>query len=497
MTSRYAGSLPLIRHFAAGQPIACVDGRIINAQQFIRHAEVLAAELPQGRYVLNLCEDRYRFLVGFAAALITRQTTLLPSSRAPGAIAQIQARYSNSYCLYDQALPSGLHGFLLPDLATDTSEEKLVTPHVPSQQEAAILFTSGSTGEPAAHSKTWGTLVQGADQLRRAFGIAPRSHVVGTIPPQHMFGLESTIIFPMQSGCAIHPGQPHLPADIDHAVIAAQAPLWLMTTPMHLRACVIEGTRLSGISGAISATMPLGQATAQAAEQVLNCPLHEIYGCTEAGIVATRQPARDTTWRLCPDFRLRQDADHSWLLEGARVAQPLRLGDDIMLEDTGLFTLQGRVGDMIKIAGKRMSLGALNAELLAIGGVKDGTFFRSGSDETRNDDDHRLAAFVVADQLQIHQVIDALRKRIDSVFIPRPIWKVAQLPRDAHGKLPHAALASLAAALSADATNAGARDCEHTVAPDHPALAIASTPSRLTIRRSTDTFPATLSCREC
>ncbi len=95
-------------------------------------------------------------------------------------------------------------------------------------------------------------LVQGADQLQRAFGALPGSCVLGTVPPQHMFGLESTIVFPLQWGCTIHHQRPLLPADIEQATKDAVAPVWLMTTPVHLRACISEGVAPAGIAGAIS-----------------------------------------------------------------------------------------------------------------------------------------------------------------------------------------------------------------------------------------------------
>ena len=41
---------------------------------------------------------------------------------------------------------------------------------------------------------------------------------------------------------------------------------------------------------------------------------------------------------------------------------------------------------------------------------------------------------------------EALRERIDAVFLPRPLLFVARLPRNSTGKLPQEALLALAAA---------------------------------------------------
>src|SRR5205085_657716 len=58
-----------------------------------------------------------------------------------------------------------------------------------------------------------------------------------------------------------------------------------------------------------------------------------------------------------------------------------------------------------------------------------------------------------------------LRARIDPVFLPRPLYRVAQLPRNATGKLPHAALAELFAQCRTQ------KPPRLTIPADHPALA--------------------------
>ena len=82
--------------FAGDQPIAL--GR------FLAQVRALAVLLPPGRHAINLCEDRYRFLVAFCAVAVRGQTTLLPPSRAPGVIADEVRRHADSYCLGDGAL---------------------------------------------------------------------------------------------------------------------------------------------------------------------------------------------------------------------------------------------------------------------------------------------------------------------------------------------------------------------------------------------------------
>ena len=84
---------------------------------------------------------------------------------------------------------------------------------------------------------------------------------------------------------------------------------------------------------------------------------------------------------------------------------------------------------MVNIAGKRGSLADLNHRLQAIPGVVDGVMFMPHADSKR------LAALVVAPTLQASEIVAQLRLGIESVFLPRPIYKVPILPRQETGKM--------------------------------------------------------------
>jgi acyl-coenzyme A synthetase/AMP-(fatty) acid ligase len=93
---------------------------------------------------------------------------------------------------------------------------------------------------------------------------------------------------------------------------------------------------------------------------------------------------------------------------------------------------------MLEIAGKRASLGDLTRRLLAIPGVRDGVVFQLDDGDALGV--HRIAALAVAPGLEAHAILDALRRAIDPLFLPRPLKLVDALPRNETGKLPRAAL---------------------------------------------------------
>ncbi|MGH8635326.1 MAG: AMP-binding protein, partial [Burkholderiales bacterium] len=233
---------PLIRGFAPGGVIAWREGRAVGVGEFLRDVAQLAARLPDRRHVLNLCADRYRFAVGFAAALSRRQASLLPPNETPDLIERLASQYPDIYCLSDRAPgPAGLETVSFPQLAADAPEVTVI-PVVPETHVAAILFTSGSTGQPVPHRKTWGSLVCGAFSgiERLDARVRPGMAVLATVPPQHAYGLESTVMLVMQGGLALHAGRPLFPADVRAALAELPRPRALVTTPVHLRVLLAE-----------------------------------------------------------------------------------------------------------------------------------------------------------------------------------------------------------------------------------------------------------------
>lgn len=443
---------PLSNH-RLGDVIAHQRGRTITAGQFYRHARDLASKLQQGTpeanasCVINTCQDRYLFMVGFAAAALAGKTTLMPSSFAPHTIAQLKTAYPSLVCLHDgrdqaEGLPA-----LQIDMPPSSDQSEEPAPLIDEEHVAAIVFTSGSTGEPTAHLKTWGRLcLNGASESERlgARGVA----IVATVPPQHMYGFESSVLLALHGGACLWHHKPFYPADITEALAAVPRPRMLVTTPFHLSTLMDAGLALPPCDSVLSATAPLALPLAQRAETAFGAPLLEIYGCTESGQVASRRPVESPAWRLLPGVQMSTTDEGAWV-HGGHVEGRVLLSDHIDPLDSDTFMLMGRHADMVNIAGKRTSIAHLNAQLQAIAGVVDGCFLQhdeqaSGSEKNPNGFYvQRLAALVVAPNLSDEDLLNELRARIEPVFLPRPLLRVDALPRNATGKLVRSDLLAL------------------------------------------------------
>lgn len=429
---------PLTRHPLAGV-IAYTSRGPVTVAQFLADVAQLVDLLPAERHLLNVCQDRYRFLVGFAAGMVSGRINLLPASHTPETIRQLRD-FAADICV----LGDGNEGEIdLPPVAFPPHSGALLSaprvPLIPEDRVVAVLFTSGSTGTPVPQRKTWGALYRNA--LAEAERLQVPGHaIVGTVPAQHSYGLESTVLLSLLGDCALWAGRPFYPADIAAALAAVPAPRLLVTTPFHLRAVLDAGVELSPLGLVLSATAPLSQELAREAELRTGAPLHEIYGCTESGQLASRRTTASPRWRLLPGVRLEQEGDVSYAT-GGHVEGRIPLGDRLELIDPEHFLLHGRNADLINIAGKRTSLAYLNHQLNAMEGVNDGAFFMP--DDEKPDGVTRLAAAVVAPGLTPQQLLAALRQRVDPVFLPRPLLFVDRLPRNTTGKLTRSSLEAL------------------------------------------------------
>ena len=435
-------SLPLVSHVSPDSIVAWRTDGAITLRQFLAEVNQLAALFPTGGCLLNMCSDRYRFSVGLAAAIVAGKISLLPSTHTPGVVRQIKAFAADVFCLTD----SEHCAVDLPQLrypVVDVNQaDTFAIPQIDSQQRVAVVFTSGSTGTPLPHPKTWGALVGcvQAEALRLGLLRNTLCTVIGTVPPQHMYGFESTVLLAWHNGNALSHAQPFYPADICAALAAVPAPRVLVSSPVHLRALLDARLALPEITRVVSATAPLSVQLARDVEARCNAPLIEIYGSTETGQIASRRPTQSAEWQLFPGIQWVVDGDCVRAC-GGHIETSVAMSDLIEPTTDGHFLLHGRIADLVNIAGKRHSLTSLNHLLNSIPGVVDGVFFMP--DEIDPDHITRLAACVVAPGLDAPRLLAALREHIAPVFLPRPLLLVDALPRNSAGKLPRAALQSL------------------------------------------------------
>ena len=395
--------------------IACIGGVDVRVDEFLGQVASLAAKLPSHRYVINLATNRYTFLVGFCAAIVAGQCTLLPPNRQRETVRDIAGEYPDSYVFEDAEIPA--------------AEPASTVPDIPAGQLVAILFTSGSTGASTAHPKYWETFCGGALANKVCYDLGEeRVYMLVTVPPQHSWGLETSILLPLIADIAISSETPLFPQDIVDALAQLPEPRAIVSSPIHLESLLKSGIDGITVDHVLSATAPMSQQLAGDLESRFGARVNEVFGCSEAGSLASRATATESLWKIAAPFRF-EILDDRVRISAPHLPEPVILSDTVELVGESGFRWLGRDQDMINIAGKRGSLAHLNHRLTRIPGVVDGVIFLP------SEDSKRLAALAVAPGMEPSAILAELKEAIDPAFLPRPLYVVPMLPRQETGKL--------------------------------------------------------------
>ncbi|MGF6346372.1 AMP-binding protein [Variovorax sp. W2I14] len=472
--------LPLLADRDPDAPLAWRAGEPVSTRQFLADVARFAPVLPAEGPAVNLCVDRYAFAVSLGAALMRGHASLLPPDARPDTLARlVESHGTRLFALTDdtkQQTP-GMQRVLIEDRSSLEGDADATVPAFDGAMHAASLLTSGSTGAPQPHAKNWRTLVGdvavAVERLSRVLGRPSLEGLtlVATVPVQHSYGLESSVLLAMLGGAMFESGRPFFPADVAQTLASVPRPRALVTTPFHLKTLLLSGIDLPPVDLILSATAPLSPQLALQAEQAMGAVLLEIYGSTESGQVATRRTTESDIWENFGQIRVHAepgegDGPERFIFEGDFIPEPTPMADVLELLDDRRFRLFGRANDLIHVAGRRSSLAHLNYHLNSIPGVDDGAFWLP--DEVA-DGVVRPVAFVVAPTLAAGEIIAALRQRLEPVFVPRRVVQVKSFPREGTGKLTVRALREFALAqLAEDDTPV---KIAHTVPVDHPSFA--------------------------
>ena len=150
-------------------------------------AHKLAQQLPDCP-VVSLCHDIWSFTVLFLAVVLRGQYLLLSSDRTVSRLTDLAQDYGAVCVALENDLPTeGLppNSLVLPIGARQAVPQDGVhlpaNPVIDSAQLVAVVFTSGSSGQPVGHRKHWGALVERScvarDLLVPKFPVSTRAKV--------------------------------------------------------------------------------------------------------------------------------------------------------------------------------------------------------------------------------------------------------------------------------------------------------------------------------
>jgi len=434
-------------------------------------AERTAGEGAGSRWLLDVA-DAYDFAVALFGLALSGGQAVVPPNRSPGALSELAAgcvgaisdssSVSEATALGLVVEPQRLVPLASPELRTLDSNAPLIS-----------VFTSGTTGQEKELPKTLGQLDE-VSVLEQVFGpeLPSDARVFASAPQQHLYGLLFRVLWPLAAARPFHT-QTYLHPEEMLGQLESTGHSILVATPVHLR-------RLAGRSAVralrgrliriFSSGGPLDPDTAASIAADLGESPAEIFGSTETGGVAWRQQADDgvfTPWQTLPGVSIRRDDDSGQLVVTSpyvsaggpapkrpqlhdEILQEFRMGDRCTVLDDGRFLLQGRADRVVKVGEKRLALPEMESRLCEHPWVDEVALLL-----IEQAGENRVAAVVVGTSEGVEVLVREGRRAIaralgehlaqwwDRVLLPRAWRFVPELPRDARGKTPLAALRRL------------------------------------------------------
>jgi len=318
--------------------------------------------------------------------------------------------------------------------AADLNPEEMRDPDQPFLR----LFTGGSTGKPKVWSKSPRNLLAEAFYLRDKFGLATKDLFIATVPPYHIYGLLFSILAPFVSQARVLPEIYTFPQEIISTINRHKATV-LVSVPIHYRSLKVDNLSAPSLKIAFSSSGVLNRSDATHFLKKTGLGIHEIYGSTETGGIASRNISENTdSW---------QPADVvSWRMSGKRLAVRSDFvsremerdtdgfcitGDEVQPDKGDRFLLLGRADGIVKVAGKRVDLLDVQNKIQTLPTVRDAVVIALPAEKGRES----VIAALVACELSEIQLKKMILEKLEPYAMPRRIKIVPSITRTTTGKI--------------------------------------------------------------
>lgn len=452
------------------------DGQALSHADFLTRvgcwqSAFAAQAAPEWALYLN---DPFEFAAALLAAWHADKTVVLPGDDLPSTVQALLA----SGCALAGDLPDALQA------ASDVTRQALDRQPIDLQAARLKVYTSGSQGRPEAIGKRLFQLVSELDALEGAFGaLLDGEDAAGAVPTiwstvshQHIYGLLFLVLWPLAAGRPLSQRRLLYPEDL--AACLGPAPSVLVATPAHLKRL---GDQLDwtdarqGLRAVFSSGGPLPFDVSRAVSLTLGHVPTEVFGSSETGGIAWRRCASAIEpWQPFADVQWRLDDSGCLAVQSPRLpdAQWWTTSDRAEAAGAESFRLLGRADRIVKIEEKRVSLSAIEQQLLGTPWVHEakalvidtpiGARVAVVAVPTALGREHAAHGRRVLSNL-LRQVLAGV---VEAVALPRRWRFVEALPINAQGKTPEALLA----ALFVDASDADGAEGVSAPAANRPEM---------------------------
>ncbi|RMF82034.1 MAG: long-chain fatty acid--CoA ligase, partial [Planctomycetota bacterium] len=163
-------------------------------------------------------------------------------------------------------------------------------PSVAPNDLAALLYTSGTSGDPKGVRLTFGNLAENVRASIAHLKLAPDQQFVGLLPQFHSFGFTMTTLLPLMLGASIAYLPRFSPVGLVETIRQRRVTILIAVASMYgalLKLRDVASDAFASVRLAISGGEPLPASVAAAFEQRFGVPILEGWGLTETSPVVS------------------------------------------------------------------------------------------------------------------------------------------------------------------------------------------------------------------
>jgi long-chain acyl-CoA synthetase len=356
-------------------------------------------------------------------------------------------------------------GSLMPMLSLDEpiSPVRAATITPDPESDAALVFSSGTTGLPKAVRHTHASLRTAIGHWRDALALTDADRIQVTTPPSHILGLLN-IVTALETGTWL---RLHSKFDLDrmlHHIGSDRITVEMAVAPIALALAShprLESYDLSSLRYIMWAATPVTPSVAQAVTRRTGVGWLPAYGASELPVITCNpldHPRLDSPGRAVPGVRLRVtsletgapagpaesgeiEAQSDSLMagylpaeatDGAIVDGWYRTGDVGSVDADGWLRLTGRSKEMIKVRGLQVAPAEVETVIFAHPAVEDCAVFGVPDPE---DGEKVIAAVEAKRPVSAAELVSLVGDQLASYKCPSRVVFVSDIPRLASGKV--------------------------------------------------------------
>ncbi len=369
---------------------------------------------------------------------------------------------------------------------------RLGVPRRGDREEAGLLFTSGSSGEPKGVVLTHRNVLGNCAQIDSA-GLLPTSEMIlANLPIFHSFGFTVTLWYPLLRGCRVVTLPSPLETKKIADTIAAEMATVLIGTPTFLKPYFkrVEADKLASLKFVIAGAEKTPEGFADAWESAFGSTYLEGYGLTETSpVVSVNLPhgppvgaiypgdssdgnRRGSVGRLLPgqaarilDPDTREDLPvtrtgllllkgpnifEGYLRDSERTAEVKQgdwfvTGDLARFDEDGFLYIQGRLSRFSKIGGEMVPHGTIEQALNEAYGLLDAEVPMLAIGARPDEAKGEALVLLAAMDLELEDVRSRLGAAgYTNLWMPKVLKRVEAIPTLATGKLDLRGISQLA-----------------------------------------------------